>query len=106
MVEEAQRDEPQRRRVSLAARPLIFCVRLYQAVLGPLLGGHCRFVPTCSEYAIEALRRRGAVTGSWLTLRRLLRCHPLGGAGIDPVPRGPGGKGKPRLPLETEDCPS
>jgi putative membrane protein insertion efficiency factor len=72
--------------VSLAARPLIFAVRMYQAVLGPHLGGHCRFLPTCSEYAIEALRRRGALGGSWLALRRLLRCHPLGPAGVDPVP--------------------
>jgi putative membrane protein insertion efficiency factor len=71
--------------VSPAARPLIFAVRMYQAILGPLLGGHCRYVPSCSEYAIEALRRRGALRGSWLTLRRLLRCHPLGGAGFDPV---------------------
>ncbi len=85
MVEEARRDEPKRQRVSLGARPLIFGVRMYQAILGPHLGGHCRFVPTCSEYAIEALRRRGAVGGSWLTLRRLLRCHPFGGAGFDPV---------------------
>jgi putative membrane protein insertion efficiency factor len=59
---------------------------MYQAMLGPLLGGHCRFVPTCSEYSIEALTRHGALAGSWLTLRRILRCHPLGGAGIDPVP--------------------
>ena len=86
MVEEAQRDEPQRKRVSLGARPLIFGVRMYQAILGPHLGGHCRFMPSCSEYAIEALRRRGALSGSWLALRRLLRCHPFGGAGLDPVP--------------------
>jgi putative membrane protein insertion efficiency factor len=71
--------------VSPWAWPLIFGVRMYQAILGPALGGHCRFVPTCSEYAIEALRRRGALGGSWLTLRRLLRCHPFGGAGFDPV---------------------
>ena len=85
MVEKAQQDEPQRERVSPGARPLIFGVRMYQAILGPHLGGHCRFEPTCSEYAIEALRRRGALGGSWLTLRRLLRCHPFGGAGFDPV---------------------
>ena len=71
--------------MSPAARPLIFAVRMYQVVLGPHLGGHCRYVPSCSEYAIAALRRRGALRGSWLALRRLLRCHPLGGAGIDPV---------------------
>ncbi len=72
--------------MSFAARPLILGVRLYQAALGPFLGGHCRFHPTCSHYAIEALRRHGAVRGSWLAMRRLVRCHPLGGGGIDPVP--------------------
>jgi putative membrane protein insertion efficiency factor len=72
--------------VPVLSRPLIFAVRMYQAMLGPLFGGHCRFIPTCSEYAIEALRRHGPLAGSWLALRRLLRCHPLGGAGIDPVP--------------------
>ncbi|MHC4081773.1 MAG: membrane protein insertion efficiency factor YidD [Planctomycetota bacterium] len=86
MVEEAQRAEQHREHVSLAARPLIFAVRVYQAVLGSHLGGHCRFVPSCSEYAIEALRCHGALGGSWLALRRLLRCQPLGGAGLDPVP--------------------
>ena len=86
MVEEAQPLEPQRQRVGLAARPLIFAVRMYQAVLGPLLGGHCRFVPSCSRYSIEALQVHGAVRGSWLTLRRVCRCHPFGGQGEDPVP--------------------
>ena len=86
MVQEARPDRRQRERVSLAARPLIFAVRMYQAMLGPLFGGHCRFMPTCSEYSVEALRRHGALVGSWLTLRRLVRCHPLGGGGIDPVP--------------------
>jgi putative membrane protein insertion efficiency factor len=86
MGDEAQPVEQQPERVGLAARPLIFAVRAYQALLGPMFGGHCRFLPTCSEYAIEALSRHGALVGSWLTLRRLLRCHPLGGAGLDPVP--------------------
>ena len=61
-------------------------VRLYQVTLGFFMGGHCRFHPTCSEYSIEALRVHGALRGSWLTLRRLLRCQPFGGAGYDPVP--------------------
>ena len=68
------------------AWPLIVLVRLYQATLRPFLGGQCRFMPTCSDYALEALRTHGAVRGGWLTVRRLLRCHPLGGAGFDPVP--------------------
>lgn len=71
---------------SPAARPFIALVRLYQIVLGPLVGGHCRFRPTCSHYAIEALARFGAWRGTWLTMRRLLCCHPWGGSGHDPVP--------------------
>ena len=77
---------PTRLRISLLTRPLILGVRLYQAALSPLLGGHCRYHPTCSEYAVEALAVHGALRGSWLILRRVLRCHPLGGAGYDPVP--------------------
>ncbi len=77
---------PTRLRISLLARGLILGVRLYQAALSPLLGGHCRYHPTCSEYAVEALTIHGALWGSWLILRRVLRCHPLGGAGYDPVP--------------------
>lgn len=80
---------PQPRRVSLAAWPLIALVRLYQVALSPLMAGHCRFRPTCSRYSIEAFRMHGAIRGSWLTARRILRCHPLGGFGYDPVPPKP-----------------
>ena len=73
-------------RVSLPAMPLIALVRVYQAIGRPLFGGHCRFHPTCSDYSVQALRTHGAIRGSWLTLRRVLRCHPFGGAGYDPVP--------------------
>lgn len=71
---------------------LIFGIRIYQRTLGPLLRcfnggwGHCRHVPTCSNYAIQALSRHGALRGSWLAMRRLLRCHPWGTSGEDPVP--------------------
>lgn len=65
---------------------LILLVRLYQVTLSPFLGRHCRFYPTCSHYAVEALQEHGAMRGSWLTLRRILRCHPFGGKGFDPVP--------------------
>lgn len=79
-------DDITRPRVSLAARGMIACVRVYQRTLSPWLGGHCRFQPTCSRYALEALADHGAVRGGWLALRRLLRCHPLGGRGYDPPP--------------------
>lgn len=63
----------------------IALIRLYQVALGPLTRGACRHVPSCSEYAREAIDRHGA-RGLWLALRRLLRCHPLGSHGYDPVP--------------------
>ena len=61
-------------------------IRAYQWSLRPLLGGHCRFEPSCSRYAEEALRTWGPVRGGFLLVRRLLRCQPLGGGGFDPVP--------------------
>ncbi len=70
----------------LLARPLIGLAKLYQYVISPWLGGNCRFEPTCSNYAIEALETHGVLRGGWLALRRLSRCHPWGGSGYDPVP--------------------
>jgi putative membrane protein insertion efficiency factor len=61
-------------------------IRLYQLVLSPFTGGACRFVPSCSAYAIDAVRQHGALTGVILGVRRLARCHPFGGWGLDPVP--------------------
>jgi hypothetical protein len=61
-------------------------LRIYQLLVSPLLGPACRFEPSCSEYARQAIDRHGAGQGSLLALRRLLRCHPLGGSGFDPVP--------------------
>lgn len=61
-------------------------VRLYRAVFSPLIGMNCRYQPTCSAYALEALETHGAVKGGWLAARRILRCHPFGGSGYDPVP--------------------
>jgi len=65
---------------------LVSLVRAYQWLLRPLIGPRCRFYPTCSEYSIEALRRHGVLRGSWLTMRRLTRCHPYNRGGFDPVP--------------------
>lgn len=66
-----------------ALRGLIW---LYRLTLSPLVGWRCRYEPTCSHYALEALSKHGALLGGWLTLRRLARCHPWGGWGYDPVP--------------------
>lgn len=65
---------------------LIFLIRCYQRVLSPFIGNQCRFHPTCSHYGVEALQKHGAARGSWLTFRRVTRCHPLNPGGIDPVP--------------------
>jgi len=67
-------------------RLLIMLIRGYQYLISPLLGNHCRFHPSCSSYAIEALEVHGAIRGSWLALRRLGRCHPWHPGGYDPVP--------------------
>ena len=69
-----------------AALPLIGLVRAYQLVLSSWIGHGCRFQPSCSHYALDALRQHGALRGSWLSLRRVLRCNPWGGSGYDPVP--------------------
>jgi len=61
-------------------------VRLYRVTFSPWVGHGCRFQPTCSAYALEALERHGAIKGTWLTIRRIGRCHPWGSSGYDPVP--------------------
>lgn len=70
----------------MARRLLLLSLRVYRGWISPLLPPACRYTPTCSAYAEEAVQRYGAARGSWLALRRLLRCHPWGGSGHDPVP--------------------
>ena len=68
------------------ARVAMLLVRAYQLALSPLFAGSCRFEPSCSRYAMAALEQHGLRKGAWLAIRRLTRCHPLGGSGLDPVP--------------------
>lgn len=71
---------------SVTARPLVWLVRAYQWTISPLLGPVCRFYPSCSAYSVTALERFGPLRGSWLTVRRLLRCTPFSRGGVDHVP--------------------
>jgi putative membrane protein insertion efficiency factor len=72
--------------MSPLARVLALAVRAYRVTLSPIIGPVCRYEPTCSAYALDALREHGALRGSWLAARRIARCHPWGGSGYDPVP--------------------
>lgn len=74
----------------MVARALVLLIRVYQWTLSPLLGNVCRFHPSCSRYAAACLQGHGAMRGSWLALRRLLRCHPFHPGGYDPPPLPPG----------------
>lgn len=67
---------------------LVATVLLYRWGVSPMLGANCRFAPSCSAYAVEAIRMHGALRGGWMAARRVMRCHPLGGGGYDPVPAG------------------
>lgn len=71
-------------------RLLIGLVRLYRGLLSPMTRGACRHIPSCSQYAEDAIRSHGSLRGTWLALQRLLRCHPWGTFGFDPVPPGAG----------------
>jgi putative membrane protein insertion efficiency factor len=77
---------PKPEKTSILAYPLIFGIYLYRLTLSPLLGGSCRFYPTCSCYAEQALRKHGAFKGSLMAIKRLLHCHPWHAGGYDPVP--------------------
>lgn len=70
----------------MAAKLMLLLIRFYQYGISPLLPPRCRYTPTCSQYAVEAVRKYGALKGGWLTAKRIARCHPWGGSGHDPVP--------------------
>lgn len=70
----------------VVALPFILLIRFYQKCISPLKPPSCRFTPTCSQYAIEAIRKYGPIKGCWLAAKRIGRCHPWGGSGYDPVP--------------------
>ncbi|MDJ0849725.1 MAG: membrane protein insertion efficiency factor YidD [Myxococcota bacterium] len=71
---------------TLAQRVPLALISVYQWLVAPMLGPACRYEPSCSRYAAEAIRRHGVLRGVWLGAKRILRCHPLGGCGYDPVP--------------------
>ena len=66
--------------------PLILLIRGYQLIVSPMLGSNCRFMPTCSEYALDSLKAYGLIKGTFLTIKRIGKCHPLGSHGYDPIP--------------------
>ena len=66
--------------------PFIVLIKMYQLIISPWLGPKCRYTPTCSHYATEALKKHGVFKGMWLAIKRISRCHPWGGSGYDPVP--------------------
>ena len=67
--------------------PLIFIIKIYQFTFSPLIGKNCRYFPTCSDYAIESLKLHGLLRGSFFAIRRILKCHPFGNHGFDPIPK-------------------
>lgn len=75
-----------KRIIQLPAKFLILLIRIYQITLSPFIGRNCRYIPTCSNYGIEAIKKYGAIKGGWLTIKRILSCNPWGGSGYDPVP--------------------
>ena len=72
--------------LQILSYPFIGLIKLYQYGISPMLGPKCRFTPTCSQYAVLALKKHGLFKGSWLALKRISKCHPGGGSGYDPVP--------------------
>jgi len=73
--------------MNIFSKIIIKIIKFYQYILSPYLGNNCRYLPTCSEYSIESLKKHGIIKGVYLSLKRILNCHPLGGEGFDPVPK-------------------
>lgn len=74
------------KKTAIWVSPFLFLIRVYQNLISPLTPASCRFHPTCSQYALEALKKHGLLKGSKLALKRISKCHPWGGSGYDPVP--------------------
>jgi putative membrane protein insertion efficiency factor len=72
--------------LKILSYPFIAIIKIYQFGISPMLGPKCRFTPTCSQYAVEALKKHGVIKGTWLAAKRISKCHPGGGSGYDPVP--------------------
>ncbi|MGV3595927.1 MAG: membrane protein insertion efficiency factor YidD [Sediminibacterium sp.] len=72
--------------LQIVSYPFILLIRFYQYVISPNIGPKCRFTPTCSQYAVEALQKHGLFKGGWLSIKRISKCRPGGGHGYDPVP--------------------
>ena len=72
--------------LKILSYPFILLIKIYQKIVSPIIGPKCRFTPTCSNYAAEALKKHGVFKGSWLAAKRIAKCHPWGGSGYDPVP--------------------
>lgn len=87
----------------LAIWALSLPIRFYRSVISPLIGANCRYAPSCSSYALEALERHGALKGGWLALRRISRCHPWCGSGYDPVPPHPASRDASHDAQERQD---
>ena len=83
--------------LSVPQRTVLACLTIYKVLLSPLFPGACRFLPSCSQYAREAVTAHGTVKGAWLAARRLSRCQPFGSSGLDPVPGTAQGSGSPRV---------
>jgi len=73
-------------KTKLLAYPLLWLIRFYKVAISPFTAATCRYSPTCSSYAAEAIEKHGGIKGSWLAIKRIGRCHPWGGKGYDPVP--------------------